>query len=132
MTYKVFSGPGVVHFIEGDATVVSGQPIQEEFTDETEAVARVLELDENFFPTWNREYTYQIGDRVKFGEFVYRALQENDARDFELPDLLLNPDAEVATPRNRPARWLEVYEPPIDYEEESLRGPIQRTAQPCD
>jgi hypothetical protein len=128
MTYKIFSGPGVVHFIEGDATVVSGQPNQEEFTDETESVARVLELDENFFPDWDREETYQIGDRVKFGEFVYRALQQNDARSFELPDLLLKPDAEVATPTNRQARWLEVYEPPLNYEEQSFRRSIQRTA----
>ena len=111
MTYKIFSGPGVVHFIEGDATVESGQPNQEEFTDETESINRVLELDENFFPKWNREETYQIGDRVKFGDYVYRALQENDAREFELPDLELNPDAEVATPANRQARWVEVYEP---------------------
>ena len=114
MTYKIFSGPGVVHFIEGDSAVVSGQPTQEEFTDESESVARVLELDEDFFPAWNREQTYMIGDRVKFGESVFRALQENDARDFELPDLLLNPDAEVATPRNHQARWMEVYEPPVE------------------
>ena len=114
MTYKIFSGPGVVHFIEGDSTVVSGQPNQEEFTDETESVARVLELDEDFFPDWDRDNFYNIGNRVKFGERVYRALQENDARAFELPDLLLNPDAEVATPANRQARWLEVYEPPIE------------------
>ena len=122
MTYKVFSGPGVVHFVEGDATVVSGQPNQEEFTDESESVARVLELDENFFPDWDREETYEIGDRVKFGDYVYRALQENDARSFELPDLELNPDAEVATPSNRQARWAEVYDP--YYEEESLGGAI--------
>ena len=122
MTYKVFSGPGVVHFVEGDSAVVSGQPNQEEFTDENESVARVLELDEDFFPTWNRDDTYMEGDRVKFGEFVYRALQENDARSFELPDLLLNPDAEVATPRNRTARWAEVYNP--NYEEQSLGGAI--------
>jgi hypothetical protein len=124
MTYKVFSGPGVVHFVEGDSNVVSGQPNQEEFTDETESVARVLELDEDFFPTWNREDIYMIGQRVKFGDRVYRALQQNDARGFELTDLELEPDAEIATPLNRQARWLEVYEPPRDYEEESLRGPI--------
>ena len=122
MTYKVFSGPGVVHFVEGDATVVSGQPNQEEFTDEGESVARVLELDENFFPAWDREETYEIGDRVKFGKAVYRALQENDARSFQLPDLELNPDAEVATPSNRQARWVEVFDP--NYEEESNGGPI--------
>jgi hypothetical protein len=111
MTYKIFSGPGVVHFVEGDATVVSGQPNQEEFTDESESIDRVLELDEDFFPDWDREETYEIGDRVKFGTCIFRALQENDARAFELPDLVLNPDAEVATPRNSQARWLEVYDP---------------------
>ena len=119
MTYKIFSGPGVVHFVEGDSTVVSGQPNQEEFTDEGESIDRVLELDEDFFPAWDREQTYQIGDRVKFGESVFRALQENDARDFELPDdLEFNPDAEVATPRNRQARWMEVYDP--NYVEEMM------------
>ena len=122
MTYRIFSGPGVVHFIEGDATVVSGQPNQEEFTDEGASIDRVLELDEGFFPVWDREENYLIGDRVKFGDFVYRALQENDARDFELPDLFLNPEAEVATPKNRQARWVEVYDK--NYEEESNRGPI--------
>ena len=120
MTYKIFHGPGVVHFIEGDATVESGQPNQEEFTDEGESIVRVLELDENFFPAWNREENYMVGDRVKFGKAVYRALQENDAREFELPDLELNPDAEVATPSNRQARWVEVYDP--NYEEEMMMG----------
>jgi len=118
MTYRIFSGPGVVHFIEGDATVESGQPSQEEFTDEGASIDRVLELDENFFPDWDRDTNYMIGDRVKFGGYVYRALQENDARGFELPDLSLNPDAEVATPSNRQARWVEVYDP--NYDEEMM------------
>ena len=122
MTYKVFSGPGVVHFIEGDSTVVSGQPNQEEFTDEAASIDRVLELDEDFFPKWDRETTYDIGNRVKFLGSIYRALQENDARAFELPDLELDPEAEVATPKNRSARWVEVYDP--NYEEESYGGPI--------
>ena len=120
MTYRIFSGPGVVHFIEGDATVVSGQPNQEEFTDEGASIDRVLELDKDFFPAWDREQTYMIGDRVKFGEFVYRALQENDVRDFELPDLKVSPDAEVATPTNRQARWVQVYTP--HYDEEMMMG----------
>ena len=111
MTYKIFSGPGVVHFIEGDATVVSGQPTQEEFTDESESVARVLELDEDFFPKWDREQTYMIGDRVKFGESVYRALQENDARSFELPNEFDLDGQEIPTPMNRTARWVEVCDP---------------------
>ena len=111
MTYKIFHGPGVVHFIEGDSTVISGQPNQEEFVDEAKAVGRVVELDATFFPNWDREGFYPIGDRVMFGDSVYRALQENDARSFELPDLLFNPDAEVATPKNSEARWVEVYDP---------------------
>ena len=115
MTYKIFSGPGVVHFVEGDSTVVSGQPNQEEFTDESESVARVLELDEDFFPKWDREQAYMIGDRVKYGESVFRALQDNDARDFELPDV---DDSEIPTPRNRSAHWVEVYDP--NYEEQSF------------
>ena len=114
MTYKIFSGPGVVHFIEGDATVVSGQPTQEEFTDESESVARVLELDENFFPAWDREQFYQTGERVKFGKRVYRALQENDARSFELPNEFDLDGQEIPTPMNRQARWMEVYEPPVE------------------
>ena len=126
MTYKVFSGPGVVHFVEGDATVVSGQPNQETFTDEGASIDRVLELDEDFFPKWDREETYNIGDRVKFLGNIYRALQQNDPRDFELPDLLLTPEAEVATPANRQARWVEVYDK--NYEEESNGGPIQRAS----
>ena len=126
MEYKIFHGPEAVHFVECDpnstSVTESGQPNQETFTDEGESVARVLELDEDFFPVWDGEETYQIGDRVKFLGNVYRALQENDAREFELPDLLFNPDAEVATPANRQARWVEVYDK--NYEEQSLGGPI--------
>ena len=114
MTYKIFSGPGVVHFIEGDATVVSGQPTQEEFTDESESVARVLELDENFFPEWDREAFYNEGERVKFGERVYRALQENDARSFELPSEFDLDDQEIPTPMNRQARWMMVCDPEFE------------------
>ena len=119
MKYKIFHGPGVVHFIEGDSTVVSGQPNQEEFTDESKAIARVVELDEDFFPKWDREETYEIGDLVMFGESVFRALQENDASDFEIPDV---DGSEIPTPRNRSARWVEVYDP--NYEEESDGGPV--------
>jgi len=120
MTYKIFSGSGVVHFVESDSAVVSGQPNQEEFTDESKSIDRVLELDENFFPAWDREAIYMVGERVKFGDYIYRALQENNARDFELPDLELNPNAEVATPANRQARWVEVYDP--NYDEEMMMG----------
>lgn len=91
--------------------VKSGQPFCDEYDLEDEAVARLLELRETYFPEWDREESYEIGDRVKFGESVYRALQDNDARAFELPDLESNPDTEVATPANRQARWMEVYDP---------------------
>ena len=50
MTFKIFHGPNVVHFIESDSTVASGQPNQETFDDETSAVARVLELIRPSFP----------------------------------------------------------------------------------
>ena len=111
MTFKIFHGPGVVHFIESDSAVASGQPNHETFDDETSAVARVLELDQSFFPSWDREESYMPGDRVRFGRSIYRALQENDFRSFELPDLDLDPDAETPSPVNRQARWAEVYQP---------------------
>tara|TARA_R100001443_G_scaffold44301_1_gene57254 strand:+ start:342 stop:704 length:363 start_codon:yes stop_codon:yes gene_type:complete len=110
MTYKIFHGPGVVHFIDSDSAVASGQLNQEEFTDEFQAVGRVVELDATFFPKWDREAMYMEGERVMFGDSVYRALQDNDDRDFQLPDLELDPDAEVPTPLNRSARWVEVYD----------------------
>jgi len=100
----------------------SGKANQEVCAEEGKAIDRVLELDEDFFPDWDREETYQVGERVKFGEFVFRALQENNPDDFLLPDLELDPEAEVATPKNRSARWVEVYDP--NYEEESYGGPI--------
>jgi len=100
MTYKIFHGPDVVHFFEKNSTVVSGQPNQEEFENEADAVSRVLELDKDFYPQWDKEKTYFAGERVKFGNCIYRALQENDARFFELPDLQ--------------ARWQMVYNPEFE------------------
>lgn len=126
MKYKIFHNGGTrIHFIEEQegVTIKSGQPFCEEFEIEGEAVARLLELRETYFPEWDREDSYEVGDRVKFGDYVYRALQENDFRTFQLPDLEFNPNAEVATPRNRQARWVEVYDQ-TDYEEESYGGPI--------
>jgi len=79
MTYKIFHGPGVVHFFEKNSTAVSGQPNQEEFENETDAVSRVLELDADFYPQWGKEETYRAGNRVKFGNCIYRALQEDNA-----------------------------------------------------
>ena len=118
MEYKIFHGPQAMHFIECDpnstSVTESGQPNQETFTDEDESVARVLELDEDFFPAWDREKSYEIGDRVKFGTCIFRALQENDARSFELPDLEFDPDAEIPTPMNRQARWLMVCDPEFE------------------
>ena len=111
MTFKIFHGPGVVHFVEGDSAVASGQPNKETFDDEATAVARVLEIDETFFPKWDREGIYMVGDRVRFGRSIFRALQDNLASDFELPDLDLDPGAETPTPANRQARWAEVYDP---------------------
>ena len=110
MTFKIFHGPGAVHFIKSDSAVASGQPNQETFDDETSAVARVLELDRSFFPRWDREAFYMPGDRVRFGRAIYRALQQNEARSFELPDLRLNPNAEVSSPANRQASWAQVYD----------------------
>ena len=109
MTYKIFYGPGVLHFFEKNSTVVSGQPNREEFEDETEAVSRVLELDKNFFPQWDREEAYEVGDRVNFLRTIYRALKESDSRAFELPALELDPDALVPTPANSPELWVEIY-----------------------
>ncbi len=118
MEYKIFHGPEAVHFVECDpnstSVTESGQPNQENFTDEGESVARVLELDEAFFPAWDREETYQTGERVEFLGSIYRALQENDFRSFELPDLELDPDAEIPTPMNRQARWLMVCDPEFE------------------
>ena len=111
MTYKIFHGPGVVHFFEKNSTVVSGQPNQEEFENETDAVSRVLELDEDFYPRWDRGETYETGDRVAFLGSIYRALEESDSKAFELPDLELDPDALIPTPANNPKLWLRVYRP---------------------
>jgi len=104
--------PGVTHS--------SGKASQEVFEGEEKAVARVLELDENFFPAWNREEAYFPGDRVKIGQRIYRALQESDVRTFGLEPIDTgipeNLEVELATPQTRDAHWVEVYEP----EEEDL------------
>ena len=116
MEYKIFHGPNTVHFIEcaPGSAVESGQPYQETFDNEAASIARVLQLDENFFPAWNRDDYYLPGIRVKFGSCIFRSLQENEARDFELPDLELDPDAEIATPENRQARWKMVCNPEFE------------------
>ena len=109
MTYKIFHGPDVIHFNEGDSTVVSGQPNQETFTDENKAIGRLLELDPSFFPVWDEETPYMEGDRVMFEDSVYRALQ----------------DTEAAVAFNRTAQWAEVYDPDeLNEEEESDGGPV--------
>ena len=56
---------------------------------------------------------------MKFGNRIFRALQENDASDFELPDLKLDPDAEIPTPTNRQARWQIVCDPREGLEDEA-------------
>ena len=98
---------GVIAF--GELTTgsrhASGKANQEVCADEGKAIARVLELDQDYFPAWNREDQYFTGDRVKFGTCVFRALKQNDPSDFELPDLESDPDAEIPTPMNRQARW---------------------------
>ena len=118
MEYKIFHGPEAVHFVECDpnstSVTESGQPNQEAFTDEDESVARVLELDENFFPDWDREEPYQIGDRVKFGTCIFRALQDNDFDDFQLPEEFDLDDQEIPTPMNRQARWMMVCDPEFE------------------
>ena len=115
MTYKIFHGPGVVHFFEKNSTVVSGQPNQEEFEDEADAVSRVLELDENFYPQWDREETYGAGDRVAFLGSIYRALEESDSRAFGTFNF---------TPGNSPTLWARIYRPdfePLEINEKPRR-----------
>ena len=114
MTYKIFHGPGVVHFLDKNSTVVSGQPNQEEFENEADAVSRVLELDEDFYPQWDRTETYGTGDLVSYLGIIYRALEESDSRAFELPDLELDSDAVTPTPANNPKLWLRVYRPDVE------------------
>lgn len=122
--YYVHHQDGVVAFGQypEDGYVESGKANKERFERESDAIARVLELKEDYFDEWDREAEYMVNHYAKFNGNVYRSLVENDARDFELPDQLLNPDAEVATPANRQARWAQVYDP--NYEEESYGGPI--------
>ena len=95
--------------------------------DETEAVAKVLELDNEYFPKWDRETLYTVGDRVMFGSRVYRSL-DNDTPS------VVKKDEDEPTPMNRPQRWEEIYEPEPEelYEEKSYRRSVQRPAQPCD
>lgn len=112
--FRIFHGPNAIHFITDQCAVESGQPNQESFSDEGEAVARVLELDSTYFPEWDRDGFYPIGSLVKFGTCIFRALQENDASDFTLPNLDLEPNAEIATPMNRQARWQMVCNPEFE------------------
>ena len=86
MTYKIFHGNDAVHFISTEAAVESGLPNQETFDDESSAFARVLELKPDYFPEWDREQFYYIDDLVQFQGSIYRALQANDASDYQLPE----------------------------------------------
>ena len=112
--------PGVVH--------VSGKENQETFVSESDAIKRVLEIDADYFPTWERRNMYQAGAIVKLGDSIYRALTDIDMKDYMLPDMRNGDEVEVATPINRQARWAEVYDPNELNEEESDRGPVQRSA----
>ena len=117
MTYKIFHNGGeTIHFVEmrDGITVKSGQPFCDEFTTEEAAVARLIELRDTYFPNWDRDNSYEIGDRVKFGNCIFRALQQNDFRNFQLPNLELDPEAEIPTPMNRQARWKMVCNPEFE------------------
>ena len=111
--YCVFHGPNGQQFVETSASVESGLPSKESFTDEGEAIARVLELNESFFPAWDMDEIYSPGARVKFGKAIFRALQENDARSFDLPEEF-DLDQEIPTPINRQARWAMVCDPEFE------------------
>ena len=104
----------------------SGKANQERFDDEDDAIVRVLELDPEFFPRWDRKQNYFEGDYVKIGSKIYRSLQENIPADYQLP--AEGSEIEAATPENRAARWAEVYDPNELNEEESIGGPVQRSA----
>ena len=112
MQYHVCYGPDTVHFVETTGSVSSGQPNQKTFTDETEAIACLLDLKPDFFKEWDREQVYIKGQRVKFGRCIFRALQETNIReDFAVPDLNVFPTAEIPTPMNRSAHWVMVCSP---------------------
>jgi hypothetical protein len=132
VVYYVFHDENNLHFVESKATVESGLANKEVFDGESAAVARVLEMDKNYFPKWNRNEPYYTGDRVKFAGRIFRALKDTNPTDFQLADItrveLGLVSAEAPSPMNRTAKWAEIY----DYEQESFRGPIQRTTQPCD
>ena len=121
MEYKIFHGPNTVHFVECDpnssSVTESGQPNEEVFTDEGESIARVIELDEDFFPVWDRDSSYNIGARVKFGTCIFRALQTNSFTDFQIPDIDSDSYGEIPTPMNRQARWLMVCDPEFEAEQ---------------
>lgn len=124
MEYKIFYGDSAHHFVScaPGTSVASGQPNQETYSDEGQAIARVLELKSDFFPTWDREQLYVIGDRVKFGNCIFRALQDNDFSQFMIPDTEFDADTEIPTPMNRQARWQMVCNPEFEQltdEEES-------------
>ena len=86
MVYKIFTVPVLSIFYEGDSlSVESGQPNQETFADESEAISRLLELDANSIPDWDRGEIYDVGDRVKYGSSVYRSLQQNSVGSLRAP-----------------------------------------------
>ena len=77
-----------------------------------------MQLDRTIFPKWDRDEAYLPGDRVRFGNRVFRALEKTDTREFELPTLAMAAETEVPTPRNRKRYWLEVFDPKEDDEAE--------------
>ena len=111
--FYVMHGNDTVHFLHTNATVESGQPNQEIFDNESEAIAKVLELDKDYFPEWDRTKLYTAGDRIKFGNCIYRALQDNESKDFTVPSIHAL-DPEVPTPMNRQARWQMVCSPEFE------------------
>lgn len=98
MTFKIFHGPGVIHFRDRDSLVESGQPNQEFYDKEEEAIARLLELNPSFFPAWDSDEPYMPGQRVMVSGGVYRCLQGTRVGDSSPPD-------------QNAADWLLVYAP---------------------
>ena len=115
MEYRIYYGPNAVHFVEGSATITSNQPNEEVFDNESDAIYRLLELDETYFPFWTLDEQYYTGERVRYGNYIFRALKDSCHAGY-----IVSPDEPfpVPTPSTRHAEWHKIAKP-INNEEES-------------
>ncbi len=60
-----------------------------------------------FFPNWITDHNYVTGDRVKYGEYLYKCLQNHTSQDDWTPDVAVSLWVKVADPSVEWPEWVQ-------------------------